>query len=127
MEFPVGQIDIPTVYPTLAEHKPKVKPKPKTQNYNPYNCVSYVNWRTGGKVVKGIGTAKNHPINSLIPAEGAIVVLDYKPLGHLAYVEKVSAETITISECNALYPNGPCGSREINKNDSSIKGYFYVH
>jgi len=51
-------------------------------------------------------------------------ICDYKPLGHLAYVEQVNAETIKISECNANYNGSPCGSREINKNDPIIKGYY---
>lgn len=123
MEFQIGEIDIPTVYPTLAEMKLKPKPKPIAgQSFNPCNCVSFARWKTGVNT-GSIGVARNHPINSQIPKVGAIVVMDSKyPSGHLAVITEVADETISIIEANAT----PCQvtSRTIDKNNRLIMGYY---
>lgn len=119
MEFPLGQIDIPTNYPRLEEFT-KLKPKPIS--YDPCSCVSYARWKTGINV-GSIGVARNHPINSQIPKENAIVVMNSKyPAGHLAVVAEINQDTITITESNAT----PCKvtSRTLPKNSELIKGYF---
>lgn len=125
MEFQIGEIDIPTVYPALAEMK--LKPKPKLRlarpvDYNPCNCVSFARWKTGVNT-GSIGVARNHPINSQIPKAGAIVVMDSKyPSGHLAVVTEVADETISIIEANAT----PCqvSSRTMSKSNKLILGYY---
>lgn len=126
MEFQIGEIDTPTVYPALAEMKLKPKPKPRPKQslttYDPCNCVSFARWKTGVNT-GSIGVARNHPVNSQIPKVGAIVVMGGKyPAGHLAVVTDVADETISIIEANAT----PCqvGSRTLKKTNEIIIGYY---
>lgn len=95
--------------------------KPKQGNFNPCSCVSYAKWKSGINV-GSIGAAKNHPINSKEPKVGGLVILRESAFGHLAEVSQVWEETIVISESNHI----PCktGTREINRNDNKIIGYY---
>lgn len=84
------------------------------------SCVLYAKTLTGYE--KSIGLAKNWPINNQTPQIGAVVILNESYLGHVAVVEAVFENTIVITEANYI----PCkvGSRELNKNDKNIRGYY---
>lgn len=74
-------------------------------------------WLAGAKA-SGYKTGKT-------PAAGAIVVTtENRYYGHVAYVEKVSGSTITISEMN--YAGwGKTTRRTLDKNSRVIRGYIY--
>ncbi|MGE0126670.1 MAG: CHAP domain-containing protein [Blastocatellales bacterium] len=115
---------IPNILPYGPEpYTGPIKPKPKKPTaYNPCNCVAYVSWRTHGNVVRGIGLARNHPINSKLPEVGAILITNESASGHLAYVQEVARETITISEAN--YERCAFGTRTIRQDSPVIIGYY---
>mgnify|MGYP003875091523 FL=1 len=59
-----------------------------------------------------------------VPVVGAIMVTRESWWGHVAYVEKVSGDYVTISEMNR-YGWGRVNYRTLHKNDWRIRGYIY--
>ena len=57
------------------------------------------------------------------PRVGAIVATNETWYGHVAYVEMIQGDTITISEMSL--GRGKIGYRTLNKNDRRIRGYIY--
>lgn len=58
------------------------------------------------------------------PVPGAVMVTTESWWGHVAYVESVSGNTVTISEMNKL-GWGKTSFRTLNKNSGIIRGYIY--
>lgn len=62
-------------------------------------------------------------INTHTPQPGAIAVVNTgDAIGHMAYVESVNGESITISEGN--WPRGSCGARTGTAGSLNIVGFF---
>jgi LysM repeat protein len=59
-----------------------------------------------------------------IPRVGAVVVTSEAAVGHVAYVERVNGDTITISEMNYVRPF-VVSQRTISIHSSVIRGYIY--
>lgn len=61
------------------------------------------------------------------PVPGAIVVTNESWYGHVAYVEAVNGDYITISEMNGIpwWKKGKLNIRVLHKNDWRIRGYIY--
>lgn len=62
--------------------------------------------------------------NKSKPKSGRVLVMQYGNLKHVAYIEKVGLETLTIIEAN--YESCLVGRREIPITDMAIVGYFGV-
>ena len=107
-------------------------------------CTSYVAWRWGGRWVRwwpefdscGGGDAKNWACVARArgmsmgssPAPGAIAVWTWGTYGHVAYVESVNGDNITISDYNAVPPFGGQGNiRTISINNSSFGPAQYIY
>jgi len=91
-------------------------------SFDPCSCVSYARWKTGinvGSIIK----AKNHPVNSDVPIVGGYVIIYESYAGHIAVITEIFNDTIIVEE----YNYSPCNysTREIRKNSSLIKGYYY--
>ena len=84
------------------------------------SCVLYVESRTGINLT--VGFAKFWPINSQEPQVGAVVVLAEGPVGHDAYVESFTEDTITISETN--YVHCQFTIRTLARSAPQIRGYY---
>jgi hypothetical protein len=104
------------------------KPKEKLA-YNPCSCVSYAQAKAGVDIA--VGYAKNTPINAKKPQKGAILITTESSrsmlrkgiaTGHNAYVEAVTATTITVSEANY----SPCAvtKRTLALDSPVIRGYY---
>ena len=102
----------------------------------PYGeCTWYVASRRavtqwGGNAGSWLASARPYRPEGQIPIAGAIVVFDYWPLGHVAYIESVSSDgTFEISEMNySGVPGGGWGrvdDRVIQPNDPSVVGFIY--
>lgn len=118
MEFPVGVIDIPTVYPSLAEHKPVVKIKQVKTNCQ---CVPYVKAQLG--ITESIGNAKDWKPNTQIPTIGAVVITRESSLGHVGLVTDIQNGYLIISEKNYT----PCTvthGRWLSVNSPAVIGYW---
>jgi surface antigen len=108
------------------------KPKPikkaaassikRTASFDHCNCVSYVQFRTGGRAATGIGYARNHPINSRICIVGAIIVTYESRLGHVGIVAKCDEKFVTIDDYN--YNHCKPSIRPLALNSPLIKGYY---
>lgn len=86
------------------------------------SCVCYARELTGIDV-GSIIWAKNHPINSLVPVVGAIVVWKDGGTGHLAGVVSINGDgTITIKEAN--FSKCAVTIRTIPILGSGIDGYY---
>lgn len=94
----------------------------RTASFDHCNCVSYVQFRTGGKAATGIGFARNHPINSRICIVGAIIVTYESRMGHVGIVANCDEKEVTIDDYNYVH----CGHtiRKLPLNSSLIKGYY---
>jgi len=100
-------------------------------NRFPYGyCTWYVAQRRGG--VPWSGNAGEWLANARAygyatgsePVPGAIMVTRESWWGHVAYVESVSGDYVTISEMN-YQGYGIVSRRTLNKNDWRIRGYIY--
>jgi len=104
----------------------RVSPLSGTGKFNGCICVSYARYKTGFTAQFGPlgkrGWAKYWPINNIIPTVGGIVVTNESAYGHVAYIEKVTADLIEVSHANY----GSCGVRKTSYllNDSRILGYW---
>ncbi len=90
------------------------------------NC-SCVRYAQGYGALKGIGWARNHPMNTQTPQVGAIVVTTENSAGtnsgHLAVVTKVTDDGIYVKEANYV----PCTityDRFIAFSSGLIRGYW---
>lgn len=116
----------------LGPPMPIVKPKPKpavriakkTEGFNPCNCVSYVQFKTGGRAATGIGSARNHPVNSQVCTIGAIIVTYESRMGHVGIVAGCDENYVTIDD----YNYASCGHtiRPLAINSKVIKGYYIL-
>lgn len=141
------------IIPNGEKEKPVEEPKPVTTSTNQSTVVSSSKYVASGNVKKGHsfpygqctwyvstrtyvpwgGNAKAWLVNAAAygyetgrtPVAGAIVVTtEHRIYGHVAYVESVSATTITLSEMN--YVGWARKSvRVLPKNSSVIRGYIY--
>lgn len=112
----------------------------KNTNLNPNNGhrfpYGYCTWYVASRVyVPWGGNAKSWLTNSRAygystgktPIAGSIVVtIENRWYGHVAYVEAVNGNTITISEMNYV-GWGRKSVRILNVNSSVIRGYIYVN
>lgn len=96
--------------------------KKTTLPFNPCNCMSYVQYRTGGRAATGIGYARNHPINSKSCQIGAIIVTYESRLGHVGMVKHCDEDNVTIDDYN--YNHCKPSIRDLPLNSSLIKGYY---
>lgn len=133
---------IPEAPKPLAQKRDpsKVKPegvaKPKVINNGTGHIFpwGYCTWYVATKVhVPWGGNAKNWLANAKAygavisnePAVGAIVVTKDQPrYGHVAYIESVDVNGITVSEMN-YKQFGKVNTRWISKKSSTIRGYIY--
>jgi LysM repeat protein len=82
----------------------------------------YIPW--GGHAKYWLGNALSYGFQTgTEPVIGAIVATRETWYGHVAYVEAVSGDYITISEMSL--GRGKLNTRTLNKNDWRIKGYIY--
>lgn len=100
----------------------------KISRYDICSCVSYAKYKSGINV-GSIGAAKNHPINSNLPAVGAIVVMNVNSqgaynTGHLGVVLSFTENSVTITEAN--YVHCAISTRTMALSDTSIRGYFIL-
>ena len=102
-----------------------------SNNGYPYGyCTYYVASRRSvpsqlGNAGQWIGNARRAGFaTGGSPVPGAIMVTNESWVGHVAYVESVNGDTITISEMN--YKGwGVRSTRTIDVNNSAIKGFIY--
>jgi hypothetical protein len=86
-----------------------------------HSCVNYAHAVVGIK--QPIGLAKNQPMNSKTPTEGAIVVTNESSAGHLAIITEVREDGIVLKEAN--YTHGKITEGRFLAFDSGrIRGYF---
>ena len=83
----------------------------------------YVPWRGDAKQWIANSRAMGYKIG-VEPVPGSIIVTKESWWGHVAYVEKVTADTITFSEMNHKGV-GVLSYRTLKKTDSKIIGYIY--
>lgn len=107
------------------------RPAGSVLNAYPYGyCTYYVatrravpgSWGNAGQWLTSAQRA-GYPTGST-PVPGAIVVTRESIWGHVAYVESVNGNRITISEMNAR-GWGRTSSREIDAGDRVVKGFIY--
>lgn len=108
----------------------KYAPGSKYNGY-PYGyCTYYVATRRSvpsswGDAKRWLSSAKNAGYaTGSTPAVGAIVVTSESWWGHVAFVESVNGNSITISEMNAR-GWGVTSSRTISANGGVVRGYIY--
>lgn len=92
----------------------------------PY-VYGYCTWYVAQKknISTSFGDARYWPINSQEPQAGEVVITKESPRGHVALVEAVDGDNITLSEMN--YAGwGKVSTRTINKNSWFIKGYLII-
>jgi hypothetical protein len=87
------------------------------------SCVEYAKAKSGINIGRSIKVAKNHPINSATPIEGAIGVIGTGQAGHLFVVTAIKGDMIEINESN--YEPCKITTRLIPINAEYIKGYYY--
>ena len=86
-------------------------------------CVEYIRSKTKYCPPK-VKTAKDIPILKFQPIVGSLALFDYKPFGHVAYVEKVNQDSIEISEAN--YKKCQITYRTVKLDDPHLLGYFWT-
>jgi len=120
MEFPVGEIGLPTVYPLQAEMKLIIKIKPTNTNCW---CVPWVKAQLG--ITESMGDAKDWKPNTQIPTIGAVVITRESSLGHVGLVTDYDPAQgiITISEKNFVHCTVTHG-RKLSVNNPTIVGYW---
>lgn len=116
----------PNIYQT-----PVVRPQAYVGNHFPWGwCTWYVAERRGD--VSWMGNAREWLWNAQaqgratgrIPAVGAILVTNESWWGHVAYVEAVNGDSVTISEMNYV-GFGIASTRTISNSNGVILGYIY--
>jgi len=116
---------------TAAQKLAISRPAGSIRNAYPYGyCTYYVatrravpaSWGNGGQWLNSAKRAGYSTGSSAV--SGAIVVTRESFWGHVAYVESVSGDQMTISEMNAPI-FGVRTTRTISTHDSKIKGFIY--
>lgn len=116
---------------TSGISQPVVQKGPSVGNRFPYGyCTWYVAGRRGDVTWRGnagqwLGNAQAQGRSTgRIPAKGAILVTNESWWGHVAVVESVNGDSVTISEMN--YKGfGIQSTRTISNSSGVIKGYIY--
>ena len=131
---PGGSLNSEVFVPEAAG-VPSVVASQGTDDFPYGECTWYVASRRavtqwGGNAGTWLESASPYRPEGDLPIAGAIVVFDYWPLGHVAYVESVSPNgTFEISEMNySGVPSGGWGRvdhRVIQPNDPSVVGFIY--
>ena len=122
----------PPMIPVFAppvEPSEELRDKPTVRRVGNGQCVDYVKYRLGYAETEWV-SAKNFYehyadyqfIKLDRPAETAVVVTSESASWHVAIVESVAADSITISEQN--YIKGTIGERTLSRDDTRIRGYF---
>jgi len=86
----------------------------------------YVPW--SGHAKHWLNNAKRYGFQTgSEPRPGAIMVTNESWYGHVAYVEAVNGDYVTISEMHGIpyWKRGKLRTRTLNKNDWRIRGYIY--
>jgi len=117
--------------PAVAKETPQIEPLATDSHRFPYGyCTYYVAQKRTVPWSGNAGTWLNGARNSgyetgNTPKPGAIMVTsEGKGTGHVAYVESVDEDQITVSEMN--YKGfGKTSTRTISSNYGVIKGYIY--
>lgn len=120
------------IYQTPSVYQaPVVRPQGYVGNHFPWGwCTWYVAERRGD--VSWMGNAREWLWNAQaqgratgrIPAVGAILVTNESWWGHVAYVEAVNGDSVTISEMNYV-GFGIASTRTISNSNGVILGYIY--
>lgn len=109
----------------------ETKPKPSRVNllYSNGYCTALVkayrediNWKGNANTYLSQAKAEGMEI-SQVPEEGAVIQTKESRWGHVAIVEEVNEDTITIVEQN-VKGYGVVSRRTLNKNDKRILGYI---
>ncbi len=88
--------------------------------FNAYSCVSYVKSLTG--YTNSVGNARNWPRNIDYPVVGGVAITNESISGHVMFITRVWADTFEVTEAN--YVAGKVTTRELNKNNPQILGYW---
>ena len=84
------------------------------------SCVQYMKAR-GAPIPNGFDANEILP-NTPEPVVGALVLIDYENIGHVAMITEVGSTTISITESN--YERCKITSRTIDRSDAKIRGYW---
>lgn len=111
-----------------AEEKRKQVSYQKITTDNPYPygwCTWYVAQQKG--IHTSFGNAKEWPVNSQTPQVGAVMVTYESWRGHVAFVESVNGDQITVSEMNfgkGFSMFGKVSKRTVNIRLIPLKGFL---
>lgn len=111
----------PQYIPPQPKPEP-VRPTVKRFKGNYCSCVLYVKAMIG--YTKSVGAARNFPVNSQVPVEGAVIVTYESRVGHVGIVASYDDNFIYLeseanySRCKITY------GRKIPRNSKLIKGYY---
>ena len=91
---------------------------------NPY-AYGYCTWYIYNKrpVAPRLGNARNWPVDTQVAQVGAVMVTYESRWGHVAYVEAVNGNYVTVSEMNADGWN-VVSKRTVNINNIPLKGFM---
>jgi hypothetical protein len=104
--------------PTNRVDQPVYTP-PKLPAFDEKNCYSYLQSKLG-QIPRMAQILPNQG-----PVVGAIAIFNYHGTKHIAYVESVTLDTVTISECNMQNVYGiPCGTRTIPITHPHLLGFY---
>jgi hypothetical protein len=115
----------PLAKPRSVQKTTKLNTSKPTKGFNPCNCVSYVQFKTGGRAATNIGSARNHPVTpGAVCTIGAIIVTYESNLGHVGMVVGCNDGIVTIDDYN--YKR--CGHtiRPLAISSELIKGYYIL-
>lgn len=99
-------------------------PQLQKNSYNPSSCISYIRSRRSD-LTEPWGTPKNFAQTHTLHTEpwvGKVVILKEGPVWHVALVESIEGDTMTVSESN--YIAGKYGTRTLPLNYALIVGYW---
>ena len=126
---PPGALNSEAFVPAVAGI-PEVAPSQGKNSYPPGQCTYYVATRRAvawaGNADRWWQNARPYRPEGNVPVAGSIAVFDYRPLGHVAYVESVNPDgSFVISEMNYGGRWGRTDRRTIAANDPSLVGFIY--
>ncbi|EKD49364.1 MAG: hypothetical protein ACD_63C00170G0004 [uncultured bacterium] len=85
--------------------------------------TGWVDWRGNANAWSSNAAANGHKVGKEYLAEGAIAVTNGGPYGHVAYVEKIENDQVTISEQN-WNGYGVKSTRTMHKDDPRLKTFI---
>ena len=94
---------------------------PIVEIYNPNSCISYGKWRVDVPQSERWGNASQIVPNAQKATVG-VFVLTNEGNGHIAYIEAVEGNSMTISESN--YFPGEYSTRSLDLSYPLIRGYW---